>query len=69
MENRLKDIIDRAEIIKSELLHGGYTGEFLEMHTTDQVFTELLESIDITNTLELKKVLTNSYFLGQTIKF
>ncbi len=67
MENRLKDIAERALELKSELLHGGYTGEFLEMHITDQVFTELLESIVITNKLELKKAIIHSYFLGQTI--
>ena len=69
MENNLMEIGKRFHQLRSELLHGGYTGEMLENHTTDVISDEILSELgEIERYDEVKRALVNMFFLGQLSK-
>ena len=45
MENNLMEIGKRFYQLKSEMLHGGYTGEMLENHIIDVISDEILSEL------------------------
>jgi hypothetical protein len=69
MENNLMEIGKRFHQLKSELIHGGYTGEMLENHITDVISNEILSELgEIERYDEVKMALVNMFFLGQLSK-
>lgn len=55
--------------LKSEMLHGGYTGEMLENHITDAISDEILSELgEIERYEEVKRALINMFYLGQLSK-
>ena len=69
MENNLMEITKRFYQLKSELLHGGYTGEMLENHITDVISNEILSQLgEIEKSDEVKEAMVNMFFLGQLSK-
>ena len=64
MENNLEEISRKFFEIKSELIHGGYTGELLYNQLTDTLTDEILHDLDI-NKINIKKAMVNMFFLGQ----
>lgn len=56
----------KCQAVVTELLHGGYGGEFLELHTLDIVFEEELQEVgEIENFDKVKQLLYDAYFLGK----
>ena len=69
MENNLMEIGKRFHQLKSELLHGGYTGEMLENNITDVISDEILSELgEIERYDDVKRALVNMFFLGQLSK-
>jgi len=68
MENNLMEIAKRYNQIKSEMTHGGYTGEMLENHIIDVISDELLFELGATRDEGIKKALVNMFYLGQSVK-
>ena len=69
MENNLMEIGKRFYQLKSEMLHGGYTGEMLENHIIDVISDEILSELgEIERYEEVKRVMVNMFFLGQISK-
>ena len=69
MENNLMEIGKRYHQIKSEMLHGGYTGEMLENNITDVISDEILSELgEIERYDDVKRALVNMFFLGQLSK-
>ena len=69
MENNLAEIAKRYHQLKSEMLHGGYTGEMLENHITDVVSDEILSELgEIERFSDVKRAMVNMFFLGQLSK-
>ena len=69
MENNLMEIGKRFHQLKSEMLHGGYTGEMLENHIIDVISDEILSELgEIERYEEVKRVIVNMFFLGQISK-
>ena len=69
MENNLMEIGKRFHQLKSELLHGGYTGKMLENHITDVISDEILSELgEIERYDEVKRAMVNMFFLGQLSK-
>jgi hypothetical protein len=68
MENNLMEIGKRFHQLKSEMIHGGYTGEMLDNHITDVISDELLFELGATRDEGIKKALVNMFFIGQLSK-
>jgi hypothetical protein len=69
MENNLMEIGKRYHQLKSEMLHGGYTGEMLENNITDVISDEILSELgEIERYDDVKRALVNMFFLGQLSK-
>ena len=69
MENNLMEIGKRFHQLKSELLHGGYTGEMLENNITDVISDEILSELgEIERYDDVKRALVNMFFMGQLSK-
>jgi hypothetical protein len=68
MENNLMEIAKRYNQLKSEMTHGGYTGEMLDNHITDVISDELMFELGATRDTEIKKALVNMFYLGQLVK-
>ncbi len=69
MENNLMEIGKRFHQIKSEMMHGGYTGEMLENHITDVLSDEILSELgEIERYDDVKRALVNMFFIGQLSK-
>ena len=64
MENNLMEIGKRFHQLKSEMIHGGYTGEMLENHITDVISDEILSELgEIERYDEVKRALVNMFFI------
>ena len=69
MENNLMEIGKRFHQLKSELIHGGYTGEMLENNITDVLSDEILSELgEIERYDDVKRALVNMFFMGQLSK-
>lgn len=69
MKNNLMEIGKRFQQLKSEMLHGGYTGEMLENHIIDVISDEILSELgEIERYEEAKRAMVNMFFLGQISK-
>lgn len=69
MENNLMEIGKRFQQLKSEMLHGGYTGEMLDNHIADVISNEILSELgDIERYEDVKRALVNMFFIGQLSK-
>jgi hypothetical protein len=69
MENNLMEIALRYQHLKSEMLHGGYTGEMLDNHVTDVISDEILSELgEIERYEEVKRALVNMFYIGQMLK-
>lgn len=56
----------RFRQLKMEMLHGGYTGEFLENHIMGVIADEILSELgEIERYEDVKLALVNMFFLGQ----
>ncbi len=63
------EIALRYQHLKSEMLHGGYTGEMLDNHVTDVISDEILSELgEIERYGEVKRALVNMFYLGQVSK-
>jgi hypothetical protein len=69
MENNLMEIGKRFHQLKSEMIHGAYTGEMLENHITDVLSDEILSELgEIERYDDVKRALVNMFFIGQLSK-
>ena len=69
MENNLMEIGKRFHQLKSEMIHGGYTGEMLENLITDVLSDEILSELgEIERYDDVKRALVNMFFIGQLSK-
>jgi len=69
MENNLMEIGKRFHQLRSEMIHGGYTGAMLDNHITDVISDEILSELgEIEKYDEVKRALVNMFFLGQLSK-
>jgi len=66
MENNLMAIGKRFHQLKIEMVHGGYTGEFLENHIMGIISDEILSELgEMERCEDVKLALVNMFFLGQ----
>jgi len=69
MENSLMEIGKRFQQLKSEMIHGGYTGDMLENHITDVISDEILSELgEVERYDDVKRALVNMFFIGQLSK-
>lgn len=67
MKNNLIEIGKEYLKIRQDLLHNGYSGEFLEEMVVSTISETLLDSLGETeNYYQVKRALMNMYFIGQT---
>ena len=63
------EIAKRYNQLKSEMTHGGYSGEMLDNHITDVISDEILAELgEIERYEEVKRALANMFYLGQLTK-
>ncbi len=63
------EIAKRYHNLKSEMIHGGYNGEMLDNHVIDVISDEILSELgEIERYEEVKRALTNMFYLGQVSK-
>lgn len=64
-KNNLIILSTKFIMLKSKLLRDGYTGDILENHILDAISDEILHELNIKeNCDDIKRALTNMYFLG-----
>jgi hypothetical protein len=69
MRNNLMEIGKRFYQLRSELIHGGYTGEMLKNYITDMLSDEILSELgEIERYDDVKRALVNMFFMGQLSK-
>lgn len=65
MMNDLLSLTEKFNNIKSELLHGGYTGDFLEETVLDVLVDEILKDFDESIHDNIRELLIDMYFTGR----